>query len=53
MSSEYLINTEIIPVAIVVFILGILVCFIGLFWAIKNEKNYEEKSSFKNHRKKS
>ena len=52
MYLEYLINTEVIPVAIVVFILGILVCFVGLFLAIKNEKNYEEKSSFKKYSKK-
>lgn len=51
MYSE-LINTEIIPVAVVVFILGILVCFIGLFWAIKNQDDYEEKSSFKKYSKK-
>lgn len=47
-----LINIE-TPVAIVVFILGILVCFVGLFLAIKNQDDYEEKSSFKNHREKS
>ena len=51
MYSE-LINIEFIPVAVVVFILGILVCFIGLFWAIKNQDDYEEKSSFKKYSKK-
>ena len=41
------------PVAVVVFILGILVCFVGLFCAILKQDDYEKKSNFPHHRKKS